>query len=221
MNIFLKTALLFTSYLLLTVPTLLSADIIPAPLGSGSPNLFVLGGPNLPNPMASLSYDITQSGNIYTYTYNLSTNGPGSTSNSLVIELNPIITSSNVSTYILSGITGGFEITTFSPNTYGIGFSSPATNGASQIVLTSTLAPMWGRLNFSSFNDPNQIVQAEVAGDANPPSSSDSLAFLEANYVPVIGVPIATPEPSTFLLLGTGLIAASAFGIRKKSQRFI
>lgn len=192
----------------MVIPLSLSADIVPAPLGSGSENAPGVGG---------ISWDITQNGNAYTYTYTIVS---GDASAMLLwMELNPIVTNSNFSTYV-TGITG-------TAGQGGIGSSTPMGNLYSQeyflnynsnqsgatFSFNSTLAPIFGsfywQAEFGSAIGYNS--QFGVA-----PLSTDTLGQLQAGWVPVVGV-VATPEPSTLLLIGSGL-AASVFLKARKNK---
>jgi|694.fasta_scaffold54170_5 hypothetical protein len=205
---------------LIALPALLSADIVSAPLGSGTAaNLNLSGG------SGSFSWNITQSGNNYTYVYTFY-GQPVTTGDTFEIiqQLNPIITSANAGTY-LPGFLGSLpytfigNINAVTPNQYGTNYVLNAnSNGTATYTFTSPLAPIWGSIDIAGANNMNQIIFSAVTPQfykGQLPSASDSLAFLEANYIPTIGVEL--PEPHTWLLL-TGLILFSAFCNAKKAK---
>jgi hypothetical protein len=213
MSILKKMGFLFASCALISIPVLSEADIIQAPIGSGTYTLHT--DPSTPG-QAQLSWNITQSGGLYTYVYDLTSTSGG---NYLIWQqLNNIITNSNLSTY-LPGFSGSVSnLSGLGVNFYGTVFGASNNGGIAQWSYTSPLAPIWGSIYVNTSSGSNLIAYNAQYPTAPSPSASDTLAQLQAGYIPTIGV-VATPEPSTYLLLGSGLLTCAFLAKRKERAK--
>lgn len=176
-----------------------------------------------------ISWNITQTGSTYSYIYTLSNASGGGLSkgvDSFILELNPNITSSNLSKVITdsnTSISGSPKIYTskdgYLPGSvYGIEFNVNSSSTAT-ISFTSTNAPVWG--SFYADNGSKGLFSRGYA--YNTAFGSDPTASTKdfGNWIPSVGgsTAVLAPEPSTMLILGTTLVAAVYFHKRRKSTQ--
>ena len=206
---------------------------MPANSASNTGLLGLIGGVNgqanwsgTLNGGFQLGWNITQSGPNYNYIYTISNASGGSLSRgatTFVLQLDPSITPSNLSTVITGAnqtIVNGPRIITSADATYlpasiyGIEFNM-SRSGTTTISFTSTNAPVWGSFYADNgFTNSNRGDAYNVAFGGTP-----TLATL-GNYVPTVGaMSVIAPEPSTMLILGTMLSGVLYFQRRRMMSK--
>ena len=176
-----------------------------------------------------LGWSITESGSSYNYIYSISNASEGGLSkgiNSFILELNPSVTASNLSTVITKSNTAiadgpktftSSDISFLPGNIYGVQFDLNGSSTAT-ISFTSTNAPVWGSFfadnGFTGGSSKGYAYNAAFGSDPNASTKDFS------NWVPTVGgASVLAPEPSTMLILGSTLVAAAYIHKRRRSQK--
>lgn len=182
---------------LIAMPLAANAVVIPvSPIpSSGSSN--------------GLNWNITQSGNMYTYTYTM-----GVSANSATLGIGAFssvgLTNANFANYVtmLSGSSSGAG--QFDTHFFGVSFNPISVVGG-QVQFLTSIAPIWGS-DFINTTSPTNHFQNANYGVDTPVGTSNF-----TGWVPVIGnIATAAPEPGTWMLMGTGLMAILLLKLRKK-----
>lgn len=159
----------------------------------------------------SISWQIVQNGSNYQYIYNISNiNGLSALQSQLFIETGANTTVSNfsnisVNSGLLSGLTGVSATNSTVGSDKGVLFSSTGSILINQVSFTSSAAPIWGDFQAGAILSSSSVYQNTGFGTA--PTTSPF-----TNWVPIPGQSvIATPEPSTYLILGSTLFITFLF----------
>jgi|688.fasta_scaffold70304_3 hypothetical protein len=190
-----------------------SATEVPVPMpGSGntvgptSVNLTTINGGT-----DSVTWTLSQSGNTFTYVYNLSMTNVLAAINTVVLSTGSAVTSSELSANL--GFAGPETITTATDpflkdlpaSTFGILFSG----GVTKITITTNQAPIWGNIFFSGqirqTCGKNGCPPVQYASAYNNGFTTQPPILGGADWLPVPGS-LTAPEPSTYLLLGSALV---------------
>lgn len=170
-----------------------------------------------------LTWNITQNGSLYTYTFNFANN-----ISDFYLQINPLVTSSNFTNYITSisvpGTTFTSTVSTLTVNSSNVDvfhISSPNLD-ISSISFTAYLDPVWGSVyleeaaNQQSDSSFTQGVSQDSSIATNALNVGWGTVYTNqsiTNYVPSLGV--ITPEPSAYILIASGLIGCIFVKARK------
>lgn len=192
-----------------------SATEVPVPM-PGSGNTVGPTGVNLTTVNGgtdSVTWTLSQSGNTYTYIYNLSMTNVLAAINTVALSMGSAVTASELSSSVT--FSGPETITTATDaslqhlpaSIFGILFlvgNQPLT-----ITITTNQAPIWGNIFFGG-----HIRQTCGVNGCPPPAYADAWNSGFTTQPPILGgsdwlpVPgsLTAPEPSTYLLLGSALV---------------
>lgn len=212
MNNIVKLSKAFLLSVLFLFPAFILADVsVPYPAtGSAAPGNGVFSN----NLDVTLSWNITKTGNIFSYIYNI--NAPDK------VELTSFIlqTGSNVIPSDITNSSLAFNgPQTNNPSTTNPGLPASifgiALNANPKAPFTysfnTTLAPIWGnfyaaRCNGANCNNPRWAYNTNFT---TPPTAGSS------SYVGWVPVPgnLSVPEPSTVLIIGSIIVGATLAGV--------
>lgn len=224
---------------LLLFPSIILADIavtLPASsyASSSTGDVFSFGRWVNSSSGFKISWNITQSGANYNYIYSISGKTGGSLSRGLdtfILQLNPSITPTNISTVITNvsaNVVSSLGPQTFTPgdsnssnypylpgSIYGILVDFGSVN-TTTFSFTSSYAPVWGSFYADNGEINSNRGYAYNASFGITPTVLSDLT----NYIPTVGGPsVLAPEPSTMLIMGTGL-ALIIYLKRRKENTF-
>lgn len=168
-------------------------------------------GTNVQQPLTTmnLSWNISLNSGVYTYLYSIT--GSASLPNELVLEVNPSYTNQNLSS-LITHLTAGVNMSVITATAHNeptltyIDF----TNLGNSLSFQTLSAPVWG--SFQVFDNLGNTGFNANAGI--PPTASTANG---SNYVPTVG--LAAPEPKTWLLMGSALLAAGLITNRTRVCR--
>lgn len=178
-------------------------------------------------PGYTVSWDISQSGNIFHYVYDISV--PSKDISHTILELSDNITQDNINSLIFNFRVNGSSKSTptprlFSPSDPGnsnpglpsdiYGIKIDMTSTKQKVAFDSLRAPMWGDIYSKDGVDKGVFVYAFNTGFGTDPIGND--------YSKWIAVPdtkhIRVPEPATYLLLISCLAIALFLRSRRKAE---
>lgn len=178
-------------------------------------------------PGYMVSWEITQSGNVFHYVYDISV--PSKDISHTILELSDNINKDNISSLIYNFKVNGSSTSTPSPTLFSPsdpGNSNPGlpsdiygikiemNDTSEKISFDSLRAPMWGDIYSKDGKDGGIFVYAYNTGFGTDPIGKD--------YSKWIAVPdtkqIRVPEPATYLLLISSLAIALFLRSRRKVE---
>lgn len=180
-------------------------------------------------PVASLSWAISESGGIYTYTYTFN-HALGNTSH-FILQISDEKALSDFTFTAGGALT---DPTTYCPSDpgnsnpglpgciYGIKVTPAVLSTTTTVSFTTTLSPIWGSFYAKNGNvggEVNALWNSGLSATANRPAAGTTV------FTPWIAVPDGfkelpkIPEPGTAMLVGAGLLALGLLGRRRSSGK--
>lgn len=203
-----------------------AADVSPADFTGSrtTPNGITGTGPWGNVPGYKVTWNITQSGNVFHYAYDITV--PSKDISHTILELSDNITKDNINSLIYNFKVNGSSKTTPTPTLFQSGSpSNPGmpsdiygikidmTSKTQKVTFDSLRAPMWGDIYSKDGVSGGQFVYAYNKGFGTDPTGSDFSKWIAVPDTKQVKV----PEPATYLLMLSGLALAS-FKMRSKRK---
>ncbi|MDP1835652.1 MAG: PEP-CTERM sorting domain-containing protein [Chlamydiales bacterium] len=195
-----------------------------------TPNGVTGTGPWGNTPGYKVSWNITQTGNVFHYAYDITV--PSKNISHTILELSDNINKDNISSLIYNFKVNGSSKSTPTPTLFkptdpgnsnpglpgGIyGIKIDMTSTTQKVTFDSLRAPMWGDIYSKDGVSSGQFVYAFNKGFGLDPTGSDFSKWIAVPDTKQIKV----PEPATYLLMLSGLTLA-AFKLRsKRNQKLV